>query len=71
MFPWIQSNLNLEMKKRLIFEIFQTWAKYSILEQIPRLFRYLKHLQAIDRSFATVTKLLRYEITEIFCEGLK
>ena len=37
----------------------------------PRPFPYIKHLQAIDSSFATVTKLSTNRIRETFCEGLK
>ena len=34
-------------------------------------FPYLKHLQAVDPSFITITKLSSNEIKETFCEGLK
>ena len=34
-------------------------------------FPYLKHLEAIDPSFVTITKLSSNEIREAFCEVLK
>ena len=79
-FPWTQSNLNLEIKRRFNFndslwqaicEIFQKRAKYSRLEQIPPPFPYLKHLQVINPSFVTITKLSSNEIRETICEGLQ
>ena len=32
---------------------------------------FLKHLQAINPSFVTITKPLKNKIGETFCEGLK
>ena len=75
-----QINLNLDIKKKLnfkdslrqaIFEIFQIWTKHARLQRIPSTFPYLKHLQAIDPSFLTITKLSSSEIRETFCEGVK
>ena len=34
-------------------------------------FPFLKHLQAIDPSFATITKPLSNKIGGAFCDGLK
>ena len=47
--------------------------KHARLEGIPPPppFPYLKHLQAIDPSFVTITKPVNNERGETFCEGLK
>ena len=79
-FPWAQSNPSFKIRRRLnfndslwqaIFEIFQIWTKYARLEWVLPQFPYLRHLQAIARSFETITKLSSNDIRETFCWGLK
>ena len=55
----------------IISEIFQIWTKYARLERISIMFPYLKHLQAIDPSFITITKPLSNKIIQTFDEGLE
>ena len=43
----------------------------NIRANIPHTFHFLKHLQAIDPSFVTITKPLSNKIGETFCEELK
>ena len=76
-FARIESNLNLRLERRLsfkdffglkVFEIVQIWTKFARLERTFSTFSYLKHLQAIGRSFVTITKLFskRYMGNKIF-----
>ena len=44
---------------------------HNVRGNIPLHLLFLKHLQAIDPSFATITKPLSNKIVETFCEGLK
>ena len=39
--------------------------------EYPPPFTCLKHLQAMDSSFVTITKFSNNKIRETFCEGLK
>ena len=43
----------------------------EIKANIPPKFPYLKHLQAIDPSFVTITKPLSNKILQTCCKGLK
>ena len=80
-FPWTQSNLNLEIKRSLnfndslkqaIFEIFEVRTNCARLKRILPPFPSLKHLEEIKPSFITITKLSSNEIRETFCgEELK
>ena len=80
-FPWTQSNLNLEIKRNLnfndslkqaIFEIFEVRTNCARLERILPPFLFLKHLEEIEPSFITISKLSNNEIRETFCgEELK
>ena len=80
-FPWTRSNLNLEIKKRLnfndflwqpIFEIFQIWTKYAILEQIfPYIFFFETFPSNQPFICITITKPLSSKTGKTFCEGLK
>ena len=79
-FPWTQSNLNLEIKRSLnfndslkqaIFEIFEVRTNCARLERILPPFPSLKHLEEIDPSSITINKLSNNEIRETFCEELK
>ena len=45
--------------------------KHVRLERTPTPFPYLKHFQAIDPSFATITKSLTNKRGETSCEGLE
>ena len=76
-FPLTQSNLNLEVKRRLNFNDFLWQAKflklqilteYVRLEGIPPPFPFLRHLQAINLSFVTILDFLYlgYPLSLIF-----
>ena len=80
-FPWTQSNLNLEIKKRLNFDDFFMASdvfNISNMNEIrnigannPLDFLFWNISKKIDLSFVRITKPLSNKIEETFCEGLK
>ena len=54
-----------------ILEIVLIWTNDARLGRIPHPFSYLKHLQATNSSFVTITKLSNNEKWKKNCEGLR